>query len=40
MNAEIIVKYSLFVPLYNELENIQPLYSKVTAVMERIGEPY
>jgi len=40
MNAEIIVKYSLVVPLYNELENIQPLYSKVTAVMERIGEPY
>ena len=33
-------KYSIVVPLYNEAANVTPLYVRVTAVMERIVEPY
>lgn len=40
MKTEALVKYSIVVPVYNELENLQPLHSKITEVMRTIGEPY
>jgi glycosyltransferase involved in cell wall biosynthesis len=33
-------KYSIVVPLYNEQDNIRPLYSKIAEVMRTVGEPY
>jgi glycosyltransferase involved in cell wall biosynthesis len=33
-------KYSVVIPVFNEQENIPPLYSRVTAVMKALGEPY
>ena len=40
MKAEAMVKYSIVVPLYNEVDNVPPLYSKITEVMRRMGESY
>ena len=34
------VKYSIVVPLYNEVTNIAPLYVRLTQVMEGRDEPY
>jgi len=31
---------SIVVPLYNEQENIRPLYTRLTKVLNRIGQPY
>jgi len=31
---------SIVVPLYNEQENIRPLYTRLTGVLNRIGQPY
>ena len=40
MKAEANVKYSIVVPLYNEVDNVPPLYSKITEVMRRMRESY
>ena len=40
MTAESRLSYSIVVPLFNEQENIPPLYLKITEVMDGIGEPY
>src|SRR5258708_38914130 len=40
MASDPIIQYSIFVPFYNEQENIPPLYMKLTEVMDGIGEPY
>jgi len=34
------VKYSIVVPVYNEAENVTPLYVRLTQVMEEFDEPY
>ena len=34
------IRYSIVVPLYNEFENVRPLYSKIHEVMARVGEPH
>jgi glycosyltransferase involved in cell wall biosynthesis len=34
------VSYSIVVPLYNEEQNIPPLYIKIIEVMDAIGEPF
>jgi glycosyltransferase involved in cell wall biosynthesis len=31
---------SIVVPLYNEQENVRPLYAQLTAVLNRLGQPY
>jgi len=31
---------SIVVPLYNEQENVRPLYTRLTEVLNRIGQPY
>lgn len=31
---------SIVIPVYNEEENVEPLYEKITAVMREFGEPY
>ena len=38
MNREL--KYSIVVPLYNEVANVTPLYVRLTQVMEELCEPY
>jgi len=40
MRAAEAIRYSIVVPLYNEQENIPPLYVKITEVMGAVGEPY
>jgi len=32
--------YSIIAPVYNEEGNIQPLYDRISAVMEALGEPW
>jgi glycosyltransferase involved in cell wall biosynthesis len=34
------VKYSIVVPVYNEAQNVTPLYARLTQVMEELDEPY
>ena len=34
------IKYSVVVPLYNEVANVTPLYGRLTAVMEGLEESY
>lgn len=38
--VESAVRYSIVVPLYNEEENVESLYSELKRVMDSIGEPY
>lgn len=33
-------RYSVVTPIYNEEDNLPELYSRVTAVMKKLGEPY
>jgi glycosyltransferase involved in cell wall biosynthesis len=33
-------KVSVVVPLYNEQENVRPLYARITDVLNRLGQPY
>jgi glycosyltransferase involved in cell wall biosynthesis len=40
MKSDSSIKYSIVVPLFNEQENIPPLYMKITEVMDGIGETY
>ncbi len=40
MKSDSSIKYSVVVPLFNEQENIPPLYMKLTEVMDAIGETY
>ena len=40
MESASSIRYSIVVPLYNEQENVSPLYVKLTEVMEVLGEPY
>ncbi|HYM08632.1 MAG TPA: glycosyltransferase family 2 protein [Terriglobales bacterium] len=40
MESASSIRYSIVVPLYNEQENVSPLYVKLTEVMEALGEPY
>jgi glycosyltransferase involved in cell wall biosynthesis len=35
-----VPKYSIVVPLYNEQDNIRPLYTKISEVMHTVGERY
>ncbi len=32
--------YSIVIPLYNEVENVEPLYRELKPVLEQLGEPY
>ena len=32
--------YSIIAPIYNEIDNIQTLYSRVSEVMNSTGEPW
>jgi glycosyltransferase involved in cell wall biosynthesis len=32
--------YSVVIPLYNEVENVEPLYRELKPVLEQLGEPY
>src|SRR5438552_250971 len=34
------MRYSIVVPLYNEQDNVRPLYVRIAETMNRIGEPY
>ena len=38
--ADQLVQISIVIPLYNEQENVAPLYIKLTEVMDALGEPY
>jgi len=40
MVEEETIRYSVVVPLYNEQENIPPLYVKLTEALAAVGEPY
>src|SRR5206468_12626591 len=35
-----MLKYSVVVPLLNEEQSVSELYSRLTVVMERLGEPF
>lgn len=35
-----MLKYSIVVPFHNEQDNVTEMYSRLTAVMESIGEPF
>ncbi len=37
---EILIRYSIVVPLHNECENVPDLYSRLKTVMEALGEPF
>ncbi|MFA6524982.1 MAG: glycosyltransferase family 2 protein [Patescibacteria group bacterium] len=39
-NAEKKYKYSIIVPVYNEQDAVQPLFTEIKSVMESINEPY
>lgn len=34
------VKLSIVIPVFNEEENLEALYARLTKVMESLGEPY
>ena len=34
------VKFSVVIPLFNEEENLEVLYTRLTRVMGSLGEPY
>src|SRR5437867_7910192 len=40
MNVVTEIRYSIVVPLYNEQDNVPPLYARIAETMNRIGEPY
>ena len=40
MEAVTHMRYSIVVPLYNEQDNIRPLYARIAETMNRIGETY
>ena len=40
MKSDPSIRYSVVVPLFNEQENIPPLYMKLTEVMDALGEAY
>jgi glycosyltransferase involved in cell wall biosynthesis len=40
MKEQAVIQYSIVVPLYNEQENVWPLYLKIREVMERVGGSY
>ena len=40
MNSPNPIKYSIVVPLYNEEQNVAPLYVRLTQVMTGLDKPY
>lgn len=40
MNSQNAIKFSIVIPLYNEEQNVAPLYVKLTQVMAGLDEPY
>jgi len=34
------LEYSVVLPVYNEQDNVIPLYRELTPVMKRLGKPY
>ncbi len=34
------IRYSIVVPFFNEEQSVRPLYERIVAVMETLGEPY
>jgi len=38
--APLTPTYSIVIPLYNEAENVEPLYRELRPVLEQLGEPY
>src|SRR5580700_5201450 len=40
MGAAAQIRYSIVIPLFNEAENISPLYRQITAVMNTVGDVY
>src|SRR5262249_44354781 len=40
MNSQNAIKFSIVIPLYNEEQNLTPLYVKLTQVMTGLEEPY
>jgi glycosyltransferase involved in cell wall biosynthesis len=40
MKSSDAIKYSVVVPVFDEQENIPPLYVKITEVMDALNEPY
>jgi glycosyltransferase involved in cell wall biosynthesis len=39
-HSELTRRISIVVPLYNEEENVRPLYARLSQVLDRCGEPY
>ena len=40
MNSQNAIKFSIVIPLYNEEQNVAPLYVRLTQVMTGLEEPY
>ena len=40
MNSPNAIKFSIVIPLYNEEQNVAPLYVRLTQVMTGLEEPY
>jgi glycosyltransferase involved in cell wall biosynthesis len=40
MNSQNGIRYSIVVPLYNEVASLTPLYVRLTQVMSALGDPY
>ena len=40
MNSPNPIKYSIVVPLYNEEQNVAPLYVRLTQVLTGLDKPY
>lgn len=40
METQSPVKYSIVVPLFNEQENLRPLYMRIVEFMNSVGDPY
>ncbi len=38
--ARLRPSYSIVIPLYNEVENVEPLYRELKPVLDRLGKPY